>query len=163
MACAISAHALGFLFVLGASAAAMDACDDNPQIASCGEIPAGGCPRRGDTCGDRTCASVYACGNDGQWSFVQTCPAQEGGASPDASADGASDAQPLRDASIFDVPGAAGGPGCPDLQPSDCPLARLEYCPENQCCDCEALFYCGSGGWQPWGDCLDGGTLEPAP
>jgi len=149
--------ALGAL-VVGACVVAFVACsDDVIELDPCGEIPAGGCPRRGDTCSDPTCSTVYTC-SDGTWKLAQTCPLREGGedaASSDAS-DGSLDAASPRDASWLDVPGASGGPGCEDLEPPDCPLARVAACPANQCCDCEDLYVCRDGGWDVWGSCANG-------
>jgi len=155
--------ACGLALILGAGIAVTLACNDAVDVLpSCGEIPAGGCPQRGDTCEDRTCDTVYTCTADGVWSLVEKCPLHEGGL-PDAGAvDAAQDAAPERDASFLQgVPGASGGPGCEDLEQPDCPLSRMQYCPSNQCCQCEDLYYCQGGGWQSWGACNDGGGLSP--
>jgi hypothetical protein len=64
----------------------------------------------------------------------------------------------VRDVSI-DVEGAFGGPGCVDLQAPDCPLGLAISCP-NGCCGCEDLFVCRNGGWNLWGQCVDGGITQ---
>ncbi len=157
--------ALLMAITIGAGIAVTVACNDEVDvIPSCGEIPTGGCPKNGDTCTDLTCAAVYTCTADGTWLLQEKCPLHEGGLPDAGTADAAPDALPERDASFLqDVPGPSGGPGCEDLEQPDCPLSRMEYCPANQCCQCEDLYYCQSGGWQIWGSCNDGGALVKEP
>ncbi|WP_394834152.1 hypothetical protein LVJ94_47365 [Pendulispora rubella] len=143
--------------LLGAGAALLTlaavaaGCEDSLiTLAPCGEIPAGGCPRRGDTCADVTCDAVYTC-TEGAWTRIATCPTREAGPRFDAGNDDA-DAAPPSDASWLDVPGSNGGPGCADLEPPDCPLGLAASCP-NGCCGCEDLFVCRNRGWEFWGTC----------
>ncbi|WP_394844658.1 hypothetical protein LZC95_47340 [Pendulispora brunnea] len=148
------------LFAAGVACFAVAAgCEDSIlSIAPCGEIPAGGCPRRGDTCADVTCDAVYTC-TDGAWTRIATCPAHEAGPDGSPSDAGVTDTGvPPRDASWLDAPGSNGGPGCADLELPDCPLGVAASCPSG-CCGCEDLFVCRDGGWEFWGTC----PLPPGP
>jgi hypothetical protein len=139
-----------------------------PTAPQCGEIPPNGCPDDdGLACTDSTCAAGYACQGDGTWSLVRTCPGYRDAGTVDAtSAVPLLEAGALRDVTGFDVPpGANGGPGCVDLQGSDCALATALYCPQSSsdpCCGCEGLFLCGSDGWIFWGECTVEAGLTPA-
>ena len=143
--------------VLGANETA---CSDVPTPVPCTDVPAGGCPSGGGVaCDDPTCDAVYTCAN-GAWSFDHTCPSREGGAFDAGDGDAGDAGGPtLRDAGFDVPPGASGGPGCPDLQPPDCPLGTALACPSNSCCGCEDLFVCQGGIWSPWGLCGDGGAI----
>jgi hypothetical protein len=137
------------------------ACDDVPPQTPCQNIPAGGCPNTTtDVCQDPTCESIYDCVN-GDWVYDSTCPVQEGGPGDDGGPpDAFEEPAAPRDAAGIDAPpGSGGGPGCPDLQSPDCSLDTAIACPSGECCDCEDLFYCQNGGWQPWGACVDGGLV----
>lgn len=128
------------------------ACEDGTPPQHCQNIPAGGCPLSGaNACEDPSCSAVYACRADGTWLLDHACGPHDAGAVVEA-------ASPVqRDASIDAPPGAAGGPGCVDLQPPDCPLATALACSRG-CCDCEDLFVCQNGGWSAWGTCGDAGV-----
>ncbi len=141
--------ALGLLLVTAG-------CDDQ-VLATCRDIPDGGCPvASGVACSDPACAAAYACQADGTWAIVQVCAAQDASIGDDA-------ASPVdagtRDVST-DVEGAFGGPGCIDLQPPDCALGTALACSAG-CCGCEALFVCRAGGWDPWGACDEAGVHGP--
>ena len=134
------------------------ACDGDKIEVSCDEIPAGGCPKSGDTdvcAADPSCKAVYAC-NDTKWTRLATCPDR-----PDVNADAATaeaDTAPPRDASFVDGPlpeGAWGGPGCLDLQEPDCSLGLAATCGQG-CCGCEDVFLCTNGAWVAYGFCQDG-------
>ena len=32
----------------------------------------------------------------------------------------------------------------------------------NDCCGCANLYVCSDGGWSPWGECSDAGTIMPS-
>jgi hypothetical protein len=138
------------------------ACKDSPPPAQCNDIPGAGCPvdNGADACTDKTCAAVYSC-QDGSWVLDHTCP----GYDPDAAAagdDAPVEAAPTADASFDAPPGAFGGPGCEDLQPPDCSLGTALACAGTpDCCGCEDLYVCVSGGWDLWGSCQDGGIVGP--
>jgi hypothetical protein len=144
---------------VAAVSALSPACGDDPVAQRCRDIPAGGCPGQGSTdCMDPSCVAVYTCQPDGTWLFDQPCALHDGGT------DG--EAPPVEASSPRDVvgidapPGAGGGPGCPDLQPPDCPLSLALACPAGSCCDCEDLFVCTLGEWNLWGQCVDGGITQ---
>lgn len=139
------------------------ACGDTLNAQPCRGIPEGGCPlSHGLACDDPTCVAAYACTPGGAWVFDHPCPGH-GDAGGDASTadvrDARSEAYVPRDANI-DVPGANGGPGCPDLQPPDCPLGLALACGSASCCDCIDLFVCTNGGWNLWGTCDNGALAE---
>ena len=137
---------------IAAAVAVAVACSDSPIVA-CHDIPSGGCPVQGGVeCEDPTCAAAYDCLPDGGWSFAYACPARDGSVE-----DASIDAPPPSDAG-YDIdapPGAFGGPGCETLEPPDCPLGQALLC-QSGCCDCEDLYVCDDGGWDPWGTCADG-------
>lgn len=151
------------LFAGSLGAILLFACSSDDATATpCKDIPDGGCPlSHGIACEDPSCAAVYACIN-GSWSFDHACPAREGGAPVDAGVSDAADASSsFRDVSIDAPPGAFGGPGCPDLQPPDCPLGVALECPQQSaCCGCDDLYVCQNGGWVAWGRCVDGGVSQ---
>jgi hypothetical protein len=148
LACVAFAGIAGFAIIV--------ACDGGSLIASCHDIPDGGCPQQGGVeCQDPTCAAAYTCQADGGWSFAYACPAQDSGP-PDVAPD-----TPVLDAG-YDIdapPGAFGGPGCTDLEPPDCPLGEALICSAG-CCGCIDLFVCDDGGWDPWGACTDAGPTQ---
>ena len=138
---------------------ACSAFDNPPAPHACNGIPDGGCPGIGtDNCIDPMCSATYTCESDGEWTFSAACPVREAGV-PDARPD-----VDLRRDADFDVPpGATGGPGCIDLQGSDCTLSLALACPSNQCCGCSCVMVCDDGGWNLWGACEEGGALVPIP
>jgi hypothetical protein len=124
-------------------------CQEQIAITACKEIPAGGCPNRGNVCSDPVCVDAYTCTEDGHWLKVKSCP---GG---DAAPRELPDAGPGIDASAFD--GASGGPGCVDLEAPDCSLAVATACGTG-CCGCEDVYICAGGGWEYQFTCgADGG------
>ncbi len=133
------------------------ACSDQPLPRTCSGLAAPACPADddADVCSDVACASVYAC-DDGQWAFVRNCPNSplDGGSSrTEASAESGI----AVDASVDAPPGAYGGPGCADLQTPDCSLGTALACaPATACCGCQDLYVCAAGGWNLWGECVDG-------
>ena len=137
---------------------AAPACSDPPIPAVCQDLMPPACPTEDDAnvCMDVECASVYACDN-GTWSFVQTCPnySAEAGVHPfEAGAAAASEF----DAPFDAPPGAFGGPGCVDLEEPDCSLGTALACAgTSDCCGCMDLYVCDSGGWELWGEGVDGG------
>jgi hypothetical protein len=128
------------------------ACDSNQAIVTCRDIPDGGCPVQGGVeCDDPTCAAAYSCA-DGGWVLSKTCPPH------DASIDDVTTDVSPSDAG-YDIdapPGSFGGPGCEALETPDCPLGFALIC-SSGCCDCEDLYVCNDGGWDPWGTCSDAG------
>jgi hypothetical protein len=154
---ALTVLALGA--VVGAACTAFE--DESPVVA-CTDIPEGGCPGSTANCQDPTCSAIYSCQLDGGWTLSGMCPARDAG--PDTGIhDARADVNLRRDVDFDVPPGASGGPGCPDLQLSDCTLTEALLCPANECCCCEALFVCDDGGWNAWGQCLDGGELMMTP
>jgi hypothetical protein len=152
---AATAAAIGAILL-----AVLAACADDSAPARCGEIPNHGCPALGgvDICMDPSCPSGYAC-QSGSWVLVTTCPPRDGGP--------AEAGVPLHDSGTADVlvvdapPGAYGGPGCLPLQPPECSLGMALSCGGRQnCCDCDDLFVCDDGGWDPWGTCVDGAAVR---
>lgn len=143
------------LAVLGAVLIAACAAD-LPPPAKCYDIPAGGCPRRGNACEDPSCVALYLCKADGTWSLDSNCPPRDASV-PDVVVL-PQDAGTRRDA-VVDVPGAFGGPGCESLIAPDCSLGTASTCGQG-CCGCEDLFVCEAGGWSLWGTC-DQGQLIP--
>ncbi|CAN5321116.1 hypothetical protein BH09MYX1_BH09MYX1_05070 [soil metagenome] len=140
------------LAIVGALAVA---CSDKPVLQSCKNVPDGGCPLSyGLACDDPSCNAAYACLADGTWQLDHTCPPR------DAAVDVA---PPVKDAGVkdvdLDVPGAFGGPGCNALEAPDCPYGLAAQCP-NGCCDCEDLFVCRNGGWDPYATCIDGAITK---
>jgi hypothetical protein len=135
------------------------ACDDPPTPKPCVDVPDGGCPEDNGAavCQDPSCNAVYAC-IDGGWSLQQVCPPHPHDASPPP-ADVAEAGAPF-DASI-DVPaGGYGGPGCPDLELPDCTAAEGLACVQSPgCCGCVDLWVCDNGGWNVWGECVNGGIV----
>ena len=130
------------------------ACREDLAPAKCGEIPSGGCPRRGDGCRDPSCTALYVCSIESTWKLDRTCDPRDASAPlVDAVAPGI-DAGARRDATTS-VPGASGGPGCEDLAAPDCSLSAGLACGQG-CCGCEDLFVCESGGWSLWGSCSAG-------
>lgn len=136
------------------------ACEDGTPSVPCVNVPPSGCPQYAgvDVCQDPSCDAVYAC-EAGRWKLDHRCPAR--------TADGGDATAPKRDAGgSFDAsdidapPGAFGGPGCVDLQLPDCSLGAALTCGSSDCCGCMDLFVCDSGGWQPWGQCADGGVAK---
>jgi hypothetical protein len=145
-------RALVVLALVGGIGAACSAFESLPEAQGCDEIPEGGCPGTGASdCTYAACAAIYSCEDGGTgWKLTATCPVHEAG--PDVR-------PPQRDAD-WDVPQGALGVGCQDLEtPPDCSLEYALDCPANECCDCEGIFVCEDGGWDPWGDCEDGGAL----
>jgi hypothetical protein len=165
---------------IGALAAAVGAaadCEDGSPALPCVNAPPGGCPADdgADVCADPSCDAVYAC-QDGRWVFDRACsaPRPDGGVesgalqrdatpgpdaagSPDATAPSADAAV---DAAIDAPPGAFGGPGCVALQPPDCSLGVALSCGAGAaCCGCDQFFVCADGGWNVWGDCVDGAVV----
>ena len=153
------------------------ACSDNAFVPYCTGIPAHGCIAAEvdatGTCADPTCAAVYSSNASCQWTFVASCPnyeapmdaghtdAADGGTSA-ADADSGEDVH-YRDAGFPLPEGAAGGPGCMDLQSPDCPLQLATACGRG-CCGCETLYVCTNGGWNIWGECgADGGLVPENP
>jgi hypothetical protein len=137
------------------------ACSDQ-VIATCFDIPEGGCPsQEGVACQDPTCAAAYNCEPDGGWSLAYACPAFDGSAQDAQTDSGANDAETF-DVNIDAPPGAFGGPGCEDLEQPDCPLGEAIVCEQQSgnCCDCEDLWICDDGGWDPWGECTDDGGIS---
>jgi hypothetical protein len=136
--------------------AAQSSCNPETQNDEpCTGIPAGGCPlAHGTACDDPACDRVYACRADNVWELDHVCPPHEAGAQVDATAldDAASEASLAFDANIDAPPGAAGGPGCTQLEAPDCPLALVLAC-QSGCCGCEDLFVCESGGWNYYATC----------
>jgi hypothetical protein len=136
---------------------AAPACRNPPVAAVCKDLAPPACPADddADVCVDVECASVYAC-DGGSWTLVATCPgySAEAGVHPvEAGADTS-----LFDAPFDAPPGAFGGPGCVDLEMPDCSLGTALACAGTaDCCGCVDLYVCDSGGWEPWGECVDGG------
>jgi hypothetical protein len=132
------------------------ACASAPPPTPCREIPAGGCPddNGADPCADPVCAAVYAC-HGGTWAFERSCPGYL------ADAPAATDAAPRETAADVDIDapaGAYGGPGCVDLEVPDCSLGTALACGASQdCCGCVDVYVCEAGGWNLWGQCIDGG------
>jgi hypothetical protein len=159
-------HALLLVVVSTICGVACGAFEDLPEEQVCHDIPPGGCPAPLETdgsatanCVDPSCDALYACDGDAGWLLVAHCPGREAGTDTDAMAGMHPDANDLRDTD-FDVPeGASGGSGCVDLQAPDCPLSLALACPKDQCCCCQALWVCADGGWDQWGECVDGGAL----
>ena len=135
------------------------ACSDAQQITQCHDIPAGGCPVQGGVeCDDPTCAAAYTCNQDGGWTLAHACPSRDGSAQ-----DTGIDAPPPPNDAGYDIdapPGAFGGPGCNALETPDCPLGYALIC-KSGCCDCEDLYVCDDGGWDPWGTCSDEAGITP--
>jgi len=162
-------RATALLLALGAVTAII-ACSTSAVQPFCTNIPANGCPGGdGDAstnCADTTCEAIYSRTADCQWVRVASCPGfvAPHDAGHDAGTTDAADAAPTldvarRDAGFVVPPGAAGGPGCADLQGSDCPLAEaLAGCAST---GCGSLFVCANGGWNLWGVCGDAGTIVP--
>ncbi len=143
-------------FVLAACAAVPLACNGDPTLVVCRDVPDGGCPIQENACSDPACVAVYACDHvSGTWSLDHTCPPHP---PVDAGPDVAPPEASPRDVDV-DVPGASGGPGCPDLEPPDCPLATAAACPTD-CCGCEDLYVCQGGGWTAWGACVNGAITK---
>jgi hypothetical protein len=155
-----------------AALAAASACDDALAVdPECRDVPDGGCPMgRGDPCADPTCAAAYECTESSLWRFDHACSARDAaagawtdpgatdaGASPGAAPDVTGDAT-VGDVAVG-IPGANGGPGCAALEGPDCPLGVALACGAG-CCDCEDLFVCKSGSWEPWGMC-GAGVISP--
>jgi len=134
------------------------ACRSSPAATVCQDLQPPACPTDSDAdvCIDVECASVYACDN-GSWTFVATCPnySAEAGVHPfEAGPEAASEF----DAPFDAPPGAFGGPGCVDLEEPDCSLGTALACAGTaDCCGCTDLYVCASGGWELWGECVDGG------
>ena len=165
-------RALSRAFLVAALSLMSAGCPDQTVIRYCVDIPAsGGCPGNDLTaCGGPTCTSVYSCDHsNGAWTYVGSCPSNDGGVEAAAAADARdADANRLadaqlarRDVSIDAPPGAAGGPGCLGLESPDCTLAGAIDC-MTSCCRCQDLYVCADGGWSAWGACVDGGRLVPA-
>lgn len=136
------------------------ACDSVPTETPCHDVPDGGCPldNGANVCMDPTCNAAYAC-IDGGWILEHVCPPQpHDGSSPppvDAGEGGST-----FDASIDVPPGGNGGPGCTDLQMPDCTAAEGVACVNmTACCGCTDLYVCDDGGWNLWGECVDGGIV----
>jgi hypothetical protein len=129
--------------------------NDAPQ-QPCRDIPAGGCPAYDNACEDPTCFTLYDCDPDGTWSVDLVCPVKAPVDAGDIPIDsGENDANASVDgAAYLSVPGALGGPGCEDLQAPDCSLGSAAVCAD--CCGCEDLYVCASGGWNLWGECING-------
>jgi hypothetical protein len=142
-----------------ASVGACSAFGDANTEPACGEIPEGGCiGSSGGGCPlDPTCTGIYTCDPQGTWSRVAICPVPEGGR-PDAIIM-YPDAHLVRDVDFTVPEGAAGGPGCSELQASCCALSVVLACPSNQCCGCGEVFVCDDGGWNAWGYCDEAGAL----
>lgn len=135
------------------------ACDSVPTETPCHAVPDGGCPvdNGANVCEDPSCDAVYAC-VDGGWSLRQVCPPHPHDAAP-ASVDGGEGGS-VFDASIDVPPGGNGGPGCNELQMPDCPAGEGLACVQTpDCCGCVDLWVCDDGGWNPWGECVDGGII----
>jgi hypothetical protein len=147
--------------LLGALSMAILACQDPIEAQTCVDIPDGGCPGVDNTnCLDITCGAIYTCEINGTWSEVLTCPVREAGPSePTDTAPPSEAGSAPRDATVIDVnvPGANGGPGCVDLEDPDCSLGEALACGPG-CCGCGDIFVCQAGGWQLWGECIDGGV-----
>ncbi|HEY3818117.1 MAG TPA: hypothetical protein VGL81_13150 [Polyangiaceae bacterium] len=152
-------HPLVVLVVpVAAALFAVPACSDPPIPATCNDLAPPACPTEedADVCVDVECASVYAC-NSGSWTFVQTCPnySPEAGVHP---VEAGPDTSSELDAPFDAPPGTYGGPGCVDLEMPDCSLGTALACAGTaDCCGCTDLYVCDSGGWEPWGECVDGG------
>jgi hypothetical protein len=135
----------------------VSACQDSigPQ-QPCRDIPDGGCPAYDNACMDPSCFTLYDCAPDGTWAVDLVCPAKEAGPDAAIETDASTDANDNVDAAQYlSIPGASGGPGCEDLQDPDCALGTAAVCGLD-CCGCEDLFVCQSGGWSLWGECLNG-------
>jgi hypothetical protein len=158
-------HFLALLVVPVAGALlAAPACSNPPVQAVCQDLAAPACPTEfdADVCMDPECASVYACDN-GAWSLVTTCPnySAEAGVHP---VEAGPEAASMFDAPFDAPPGAFGGPGCVDLEEPDCSLGTALACSgASDCCGCMDLYVCNSGGWQLWGQCVDGGVAASGP
>ncbi len=148
------------LLVLPAAGALLSApaCSSPSLPAACSDLAPPACPTEADAdvCIDVECASVYSCDN-GSWTFVETCPnySADAGVYP---VEAGPDTSSQFDAPFDAPPGAFGGPGCVDLEMPDCALGTALACAGTaDCCGCMDLYVCGSGGWEPWGECVDGG------
>ena len=148
------------IFACGIVAASLlafvSACETSigPQ-QPCRDIPDGGCPAYDNACIDPTCFTLYDCASDGTWTVDMVCPTKEAGVDAAIASDASNDANDTVDgAAYLNVPGAQGGPGCPDLQDPDCALGTAAVCAD--CCGCEDLYVCDSGGWDLWGECING-------
>lgn len=140
------------------------ACSDPPIPAICRALAPPACPADddADVCTDVSCASVYACVN-GTWSFVQDCPSHAFDAGA-PSVEASTDTGVPFDAAIDAPAGAYGGPGCADLEAPDCSLGTALFCARTpDCCGCQDLYVCVSGGWNLWGECTDGGIAASQP
>ncbi len=138
----------------------VSACEgsDAPQ-QPCRDIPDGGCPAFDNACEDPTCFTLYNCASDNTWQVDMVCPAKTPFDAGDIFLDGGPDANGTVDgAAYLNVPGALGGPGCEDLQSPDCSLGSAAVC--SDCCGCEDLYVCVSGGWNLWGECDNGQITE---
>jgi hypothetical protein len=137
-------------------------CNNDPFPPACTDVPDGGCPldNGASVCSDPTCNAAYACDN-GKWVLAQVCPAHPIEAGPSKDAEDELDAVGAPDVS-FDAPaGSYGGPGCEDLQTPDCSVGTALACASSpDCCGCEDLWVCISGGWTLWGSCGDAGVSK---
>ncbi|MEO7111340.1 MAG: hypothetical protein ABI183_12950 [Polyangiaceae bacterium] len=131
------------------------ACNTDIPQQPCRDIPDGGCPAYDNACNDPTCFTLYDCSPDDTWVVDMVCPAKTPVDADGIPIDSGSDGAGNVDASAYlAVPGALGGPGCQDLQNPDCSLGSAAAC--TDCCGCEDLYVCNSGGWNLWGVCTNG-------
>lgn len=137
-------------------------CDSEPNSVTCTDVPDGGCPldNGANVCMDPTCNAVYACGADGGWILQQVCPPHPHDASAPVDASDAGEGGAEFDVKIDVPPGGNGGPGCTGLELPDCTAAEGLACVNTvDCCGCVDLWVCDNGGWDIWGECVDGGIV----
>jgi hypothetical protein len=141
------------------AASTLAACGGLGSVATCGEIPAGGCPAgRGGSCDDAACAGLYDC-VDGDWTLTETCSGGDASTSTSTSA-GSSTSTGAGGCAPVELDHSGEVEGCtPDLESPDCPAAAVEVC-GNPCeTGCVDFFMCEEGGWQDVAYCADDGTL----
>jgi hypothetical protein len=135
---------------------------DAPLHDYCTNIPDGGCPGSDlSNCEDKSCAAIYLAQPNCEWPLVGLCPGyvapHDAGHEGGDAADGALPDGHRRDVAFVLPPGANGGPGCEDLENPDCPVELASIC--DDCCGCQDLYVCSDGGWNSWGECIDGGIV----
>jgi hypothetical protein len=151
------------LLLWGCCFALSGACQDQPALKLCGEIPEGGCPLgRGGTCEDALCEGLYDC-VDGAWTRAEECKGRGGGGAGGGATRGSGGGGE----------GGAGGcdevaidhttetTGCtPDLQHPDCPAVAAEGCAASVCLTgCEDFFLCEIDGWSAVAYCDEDGQI----
>jgi hypothetical protein len=153
--------AIGGLLFAAASGPLDVACLAPPPLLLCGEIPEGGCPLgRGGTCDDAACAALYDC-LEGDWTEVERCPDNAGGAGVGGGAAGAGGGTGAGGCTELVLDHTGEAHGCtPDLAHPDCPAVAAEGCRESACLTgCADFFLCKAGGWVDVAYCDEDGAL----